>query len=282
MIGSPVDKAHSAESVTRCRAPGGLWDFNEKEQIMGRLDNKVALVTGGTQGIGLATAERFATEGAHVYVTGRRQHQLDEAVQQIGHGAIGVLGDVSSDTDLDVLFAAVKAGGRGLDVLFANAGGGEFAALADLTRDHLESTFARNVFGTVFTVQKALPLLNHGASVILTGSTSASNGTPAFTAYAASKAAIRSFGRTWAAELASARIRVNTLVPGSTETPGLTDLAPGPTEAAAMLKAMADDSPMGRLGRPDEIAGVALFLASDDSTYMTGAEVFVDGGSEQV
>ncbi|TFD92148.1 SDR family oxidoreductase [Cryobacterium lactosi] len=249
---------------------------------MGRLENKVALVTGGTQGIGLAAAERFAAEGAHVYVTGRRQNQLDQAVQQIGHGATGVLGDVSSDTDLDVLFAAVKAGGRGLDVLFANAGGGEFAALADLTRDHLESTFARNVFGTVFTVQKALPLLNHGASVILTGSTSASNGTPAFTAYAASKAAIRSFGRTWAAELASAGIRVNTLVPGSTETPGLTDLAPGPTEAAAMLKAMADDSPMGRLGRPDEIAGVALFLASEDSTYMTGAEVFVDGGSEQV
>lgn len=249
---------------------------------MGRLDNKVALITGGTQGIGLATAERFAAEGAHVYVTGRRHHQLDTAVRQIGHGATGVLGDVNSDTDLDGLFATIKAGGRGLDVIFANAGGGEFAGLADLTRGHLENTFGRNVFGTVFTVQKALPLLNHGASVILAGSTSASNGTPAFSAYAASKAAIRSFGRTWAAELASAGIRVNTIVPGSTETPGLTGLAPGPTEAADMLKAMADDAPMGRVGRPDEIAAVALFLASEDSTFMTGAEVFVDGGSEQV
>ncbi len=249
---------------------------------MGRLDQKVALVTGGTQGIGLAAAQRFAAEGAHVYVTGRRQHRLDEAVELIGHGATGVLGDVGSDTDLDVLFATIGARGRGLDVLFANAGGGEFARLEDVTRGHLEDTFLRNVLGTVFTVQKALPLLNHGASVILAGSTSASNGTPAFGAYAASKAAIRSFGRTWAAELAAAGIRVNTLIPGSTETPGLTDLAAGPAEAAAMLKTMADDAPMGRLGRPEEVAGVALFLASGDSTFMTGAEVFVDGGSEQV
>lgn len=249
---------------------------------MGRLDRKVALVTGGTQGIGLATAERFAAEGAHVYVTGRRRSQLDDAVRQIGHGATGVLGDISSDSDLDELFATVKAGGRGLDVLFANAGGGEFARLEDLTRDHLENTFGRNVFGSVFTVQKALPLLNHGASVILAGSTSATNGTPAFSAYAASKAAIRSFGRTWAAELAGAGIRVNTLVPGSTETPGLTGLASGPAEAAAMLEGMANEAPMGRVGRPEEVAAVALFLASGDSTFMTGAEVFVDGGSEQV
>jgi NAD(P)-dependent dehydrogenase (short-subunit alcohol dehydrogenase family) len=249
---------------------------------MGRLDNKVALVTGGTQGIGLATAQRFAAEGAHVFVTGRRHNQLDDAVRQIGHGAVGVVGDVGSDSDLDELFYTVGAGGRGLDVLFANAGGGEFADLTTLTRNHLENTFTRNVFGTVFTVQKALPMLNHGSSVILAGSTTATNGTPAFSAYAASKAAIRSFGRTWAAELAGAGIRVNTLVPGPTQTPGLTGLASSPTEAAAMLKAMGDAAPMGRVGRPEEIAAVALFLASDDSTFMTGAEIFVDGGREQV
>ncbi|MCC3280509.1 SDR family oxidoreductase [Arthrobacter sp. zg-Y40] len=249
---------------------------------MGRLENKVALVTGGTQGIGLATAVRFAAEGAQVYVTGRRQHLLDDAVRQIGHGATGVLGDISSDSDLDDLFATVEAGGRGLDVLFANAGGGEFARLADLTRGHLEDTFRRNVFGTVFTVQKALPLLNRGASVILSGSTSATNGTPAFSAYAASKAAIRSFGRTWAAELADAGIRVNTLIPGSTETPGLRGLASGPVDVGVMLKEMTAAAPMGRVGRPEEIAAVALFLASEDSSFMTGGEVFVDGGSEQI
>lgn len=249
---------------------------------MSQLDGKTALVTGGTSGIGLAAARRFAAEGAHVFITGRRQEQLDDAVQSIGSGVTGIRSDVTVPEDLDRVFVAIADHGQGLDVLFANAGGGEFSPLGDLTPEHVTDTFNRNVGGTVFTVQKALPMLNRGASIVLTGSTSASNGTPAFSVYAASKAAIRSFGRTWAAELADRGIRVNTLVPGSTETPGLVGLFPDPASAEAGLEDMARGIPLGRVGRPDEIASAALFLASDQSSFMTGAEVFVDGGSEQV
>jgi NAD(P)-dependent dehydrogenase (short-subunit alcohol dehydrogenase family) len=249
---------------------------------MGQLTGKTALVTGGTSGIGLATAQRFAAEGAHVFITGRRQAQLDEAVASIGSAATGIRSDITVPADLDRVYEAVAARGKGLDVLFANAGGGEFGALGDLTPEHVADTFNRNVGGTVFTVQKALPLLNPGATIVLTGSTSATNGTPAFSIYAASKAAIRSFGRTWAAELADRGIRVNTLVPGSTETPGLVGLAPDAATAEAMLKGMAAGIPLGRVGRPEEIANAALFLASDQSSFMTGGEIFVDGGSEQV
>ena len=249
---------------------------------MTQLNGKTALVTGGSTGIGLAAARRFAAEGAHVFVTGRRQAQLDEAVASIGADATGIRSDVTVPADLDRVFEAVAARGAGLDVLFANAGGGEFGALGTITREHVADTFERNVAGTVFTVQGALPLLNPGASIVLTGSTSAVNGTPAFSVYAASKAAIRSFGRTWAAELADRGIRVNTLVPGSTETPGLIALAPDATAAEAMLTGMAAGIPLRRVAHPDEIANAALFLASDQSSFMTGGEVVVDGGSEQI
>ncbi|WP_344361867.1 SDR family oxidoreductase, partial [Micromonospora lupini] len=239
---------------------------------MGQLDGKTALVTGGTTGIGLATARRFAAEGAYVFVTGRRKGPLDEAVASIGANATGIAGDVGKLDDLDRVMRAIEARGAGLDVLFANAGGGEFRTLDAITVEHVAGTFDTNVYGTIFTVQKALPLLNEGASIVLTGSTTATNGTPAFSVYAASKAAIRSFGRTWAAELVGRKIRVNTLVPGPTETPGVAGLASSPEEAPGLLKAITSSVPMGRMAHPDEIANAALFLASDQSSFMTGSE----------
>ncbi|MEU1397708.1 SDR family oxidoreductase [Micromonospora zamorensis] len=249
---------------------------------MGQLDGKTALVTGGTTGIGLAAARRFAAEGAYVFVTGRRKGPLDEAVASIGTNATGIASDVGNLDDLDRVMRAIEARGAGLDVVFANAGGGEFLPLDSITVEHIASTFDTNIYGTVFTVQKALPLLNDGASIVLTGSTAASNGTPAFSVYAASKAAIRSFGRTWAAELVGRNIRVNTLVPGSTETPGLAGLAPSPEEAPGLLQSIASGVPMRRMAHPDEIANAALFLASDQSSFMTGGELFVDGGEQQL
>lgn len=245
------------------------------------LRGKTALVTGGTTGIGMASARRLAGEGACVFVTGRSQSGVDAAVASIGAGAIGVRSDVTEADDLDALAATIAAHGHGLDVLFANAGGGEFASLPDVTPQHFHDTFTRNVGGTLFTVQKMLPLLNPGASIVLSGSTSASNGTPAFGVYAASKAAIRSFGRTWAAELVGRHIRVNTLVPGPVETPGLAGLA-APGQEQALLADIAAAVPMGRIGRPDEIASAVAFLASDQSSFMTGSELFVDGGELQI
>ena len=249
---------------------------------MGQLDGKTALVTGGTTGIGLAAARRFVAEGAHVFVTGRRKGPLDEAIASIGANATGIASDVSNLDDLDRVMQAIQDRGAGLDVLFANAGGGEFLPLGSITVESYAKTFDINVRGTLFTVQKALPLLNEGASVVLTGSTAASNGTPAFSIYAASKAAIRSFGRTWAAELVERKIRVNTLIPGPTETPGLAGLAPSPEQAAGLLQAIASNVPMGRMAHPDEIANAALSLASDQSSFMTGSELFVDGGEQQL
>ncbi|MGC4850175.1 SDR family oxidoreductase [Micromonospora sp. DT15] len=249
---------------------------------MGQLDGKTALVTGGTTGIGLAAARRFAAEGAYVFVTGRRQGPVDEAVASIGANVTGIASDVSKLDDLDRVMRAIEERGAGLDVVFANAGGGEFRSLDSITVEHVANTFDTNIYGTIFTVQKALPLLNEGASIVLTGSTAASNGTPAFSVYAASKAAIRSFGRTWAAELIGRKIRVNTLVPGSTETPGLAGLAPSAAEAPGLLKTIASGVPMQRMAHPDEIANAALFLASDQSSFMTGGELFVDGGEQQL
>ena len=248
---------------------------------MGQLTGKTALVTGGSSGIGLAAAQRFAAEGAHVFITGRNQTTLDAAVSTIGAQATGIRSDVSNLDDLDKVADAIAARGRGLDVVFANAGGGELAALPDITVEQFTNTFNINVGGILFTVQKVLPLLKSGASVVLTGSSSAYGGTPAMGVYAASNAAIPQLGRTLAAELVGKGIRVNTVVPGPVETPGLTGLAPSGQEQA-LLDAQAKNVPMGRVGRPEEIAAAVLFLASDESSFITGTELFVDGGERQL
>ncbi|MGW4199108.1 SDR family oxidoreductase [Streptomyces sp. NPDC005004] len=249
---------------------------------MGQLEGRTAVITGGTTGIGLAAARRFAAEGAFVFITGRRPEVLDDAVAAIGENAVGIRSDVAAPADLDRLYAAVADRGGGIDVLFANAGGGEFATLGQVTEQHIDMTFGTNVRGTLFTVQKALPLLNDGASVILTGSTAATTGTEAFGVYAASKAAIRSFARTWANELRGRQVRVNTLVPGPIDTPGITGLAPDAEQAAELQSAFASQVPLGRMGRPEEAAAAALFLASDQSSFITGSELFVDGGLNQI
>jgi NAD(P)-dependent dehydrogenase (short-subunit alcohol dehydrogenase family) len=247
-----------------------------------RLKGRTALVTGGTAGIGLATAQRFAAEGAYVFVTGRGQDALDAAVASMGRSATGIRGDVSDREGLDRVMDAVRAHGSGLDVLVANAGGGTFARLEEVTYEDFTATVNSNIGGTLFTVQKALPLLNDGASVVVIGSTEATQGTPAFGLYAASKAAIRSLARTWSNELVDRRIRVNTLVPGPTRTPGIEKLATGPGEEEALMAQLAVGVPMRRMADPAEIANVALFLASDQSSFMTGSEVFVDGGVTQI
>jgi NAD(P)-dependent dehydrogenase (short-subunit alcohol dehydrogenase family) len=246
---------------------------------MGQLDGKTALVTGGTSGIGLATAKRFAAEGAHVFITGRDQQRLDNAVKEVGN-ATGVQGDVSVLDDLDRLAAAIAERGQGLDAVFVNAGGGEFATLDSVGWEDYQKTFNSNVGGVIFTVQKVVPLLNPGAAIVLTGSSSSVNGQPAFGLYAASKAAIRSLGRTWAGELVGRGVRVNTIVPGPTETPGLGGLVPGNPQG--LFDQLAQGIPMGRIGRPEEIANTVLFLVSEQSTFMTGAEIWVDGGAEQI
>lgn len=249
---------------------------------MGQLEGRTALVTGGASGIGLAAVERFAEEGAHVFLTGRRQAELDKVSGALGDQVTAIRGDVADLDDLDRVFAAVVERGRGLDVLFANAGGGAFATLADLTPEDFDRTFTINVRGTVFTVQKALAVLNEGASVIVTGSTSASKGTPAFGVYAATKAALSSFTRTWAGELSGRGIRVNAIVPGPTDTPGLRGLAPGPEHVSELLGQMAAGVPLGRVAVTDEIANAVLFLASDQSSFVTASELFADGGEVHV
>ena len=253
---------------------------------MTQFDGKTALITGATSGIGLAAAERLAADGAHVVITGRRKTTLDAAVAAITATArgevIGVAGDVSSDSHLDTVFDVIAARGGGLDVLFTNAGGGEFSALSEITRQHYHQTFERNVAGTLFTVQKALRVLNDGASIILSGSTAATRSSASFGVYAASKAAIRSFGRTWATELASRGIRVNILIPGPIETLGLTGLVQTPEAAQQLLADFAAKIPLGRVGKPTDIADAVAFLASDQASFITGIELFVDGGVNQV
>jgi NAD(P)-dependent dehydrogenase (short-subunit alcohol dehydrogenase family) len=249
---------------------------------MGKLEGKVAVVTGGNSGIGLATAKRFVAEGAYVFITGRRQPELDAAVKEIGSSVTGIRSDVSILEDLDRLFAIVKEQVGRIDVLFANAGGGEFAPLGQITEELFDKTFAINVKGTLFTVQKALPLMQAGGSIILTGSTAASTGTPAFSVYGASKAAIRNFARNWILDLKGTGIRVNVLAPGATSTPGWHALAPSEDVNKEMIKFVETTTPLGRLGNPDETASAALFLASDDSSFVNGIELFVDGGSAQI
>jgi NAD(P)-dependent dehydrogenase (short-subunit alcohol dehydrogenase family) len=243
---------------------------------VGKLQGKVAVITGGTTGIGFAAAKLFVEEGAYVFITGRRQKELDEAVKAIGRNVTGVQGDVSKLADLDRLYESVEAEGQRIDVVFANAGFGEFAALGSITEEHFDKLFNINVKGALFTVQKALPLLNDGGSIILTGSVGSVKGTPAFWVYGATKAAIRNFVRAWTIELKDRRIRSNVLSPGPTETP-LVDRQP-PEAIARIVSTI----PMGRMGSPEEIAKAALFLASDDSSFVTGIELFVDGCRAQI
>jgi NAD(P)-dependent dehydrogenase (short-subunit alcohol dehydrogenase family) len=242
---------------------------------MKKLTGKVAVITGGTTGIGLATAKLFVSEGAYVFITGRRQKELDEAVRQIGSNVTGVRGDISNLADLDRLYETVRAKGK-LDIVFANAGVGEFAPLASVTEEHFDKIFNINVRGTLFTVQKALPLLTDGGSIVLNGSVAGVKGTAGFGVYGASKAAVRNFVRAWTVELKDRHIRSNVLSPGPIDTPLV---AGAPPERIAQI---ASSIPMGRMGKDDEVAKAALFLASDDSSFITGIELFVDGGRAQI
>jgi NAD(P)-dependent dehydrogenase (short-subunit alcohol dehydrogenase family) len=243
---------------------------------VGKLQGKVAVITGGTTGIGLAAAKLFVEEGAYVFITGRRHKELDEAVKAIGDNITGVQGDVGKLADLDRLYETVKAQRRRIDVVFANAGFAEFAALGSITEEHFDKLFSINVKGALFTVQKALPLMNDGGSIILTGSVASVKGTPAFWVYGATKAAIRNFVRAWTIELKDRHIRSNVVSPGPTDTPVIDGQPP---EAIARI---VSTIPMGRMGSPEEIAKAALFLASDDSSFVTGIELFVDGGRGQI
>jgi NAD(P)-dependent dehydrogenase (short-subunit alcohol dehydrogenase family) len=240
-----------------------------------KLQGKVTVITGGTTGIGLATAKLFVKEGAYVFITGRRQKELDEAVKAIGNNVTGIQGDVAKLGDLDRLYGAVEKKGR-IDVVFANAGVAEFAPMGKITEEHFDRLFDINVKGTLFTVQKALPLMNEGGSIVVNGSVASAKGTPAFGVYGATKAALRSFVRTWTSDLKDRHIRSNVVSPGPTDTPAIDGQ---PAEAIARI---VSTIPMGRMGEPDEIAKAVLFLASDDSSFVTGIELFVDGGRGQI
>src|SRR6266446_667759 len=253
-----------------------------KEVYMGKLEGKVALITGGNSGIGLATAKEFVNEGAYVFITGRRDPELTAAVKEIGRNVTGVRGDVSNLGDLDRLFTQIKREKSKLDIVFANAGVAKFAPFGTITEEFYDSIFNINVKGLLFTVQKALPLLSDGASVILNASIVASKGFSSNSVYSATKAAVRSFARTWTTDLKDRRIRVNAVSPGSTDTPGLSELLGSSETGQQRLKMISNIVPLGRLGTPDEIAKAGVFLASDDASYVTGAELFVDGGFAQV
>ena len=243
---------------------------------MGKLEGKTAVITAATSGMALATAKLFVEEGAYVFITGRRKDKLDEAVKLVGRSVTGVQGDASNLADLDRLYETVKQKRGKIDILFASAGLGELATLEQVTEGHFDKTFGLNVRGTLFTVQKALPLFNDNGAIILNGSIASIKGFPAFGVYSASKAAVRSFARTWLVELKERRIRVNILSPGTIDTPILDPLGP---EAKERFKALI---PRGEIGRPEEIATVALFLASNDSSFVNGVELFVDGGTAQI
>jgi NAD(P)-dependent dehydrogenase (short-subunit alcohol dehydrogenase family) len=247
-----------------------------------RFNNKVVVVTGGTSGIGLATAKAFSAEGASVFITGRRQEALDEAIRTIGGRVTGVQGDMSRLADIDRLYDTVQQKHGQIDVVFANAGGGEFAPLGAITEEHYERTFDTNVKGVLFTVQKALPLLKDGGAIVLTASTTSISGTPALSVYSASKAAVRNFARNWILDLKNRHIRVNAVSPGVTETAGLNELFGGGAQAEGTKDFLAGQIPAGRIGQPDEIAKAVLFLASDEASFVNGVELFVDGGQVQI
>jgi len=249
---------------------------------MGKLEAKIALVTGGNSGIGLATAKRFVKEGAHVFITGRRDAELAAAAREIGEDVTSVQGDVSNLVDLDHLFAQIKREKGKLDIVFANAGVAKYAPFGEITEEFYDSIFDTNVKGLLFTVQKALPLLPDGASIILNASIVASKGLSSNSVYSATKAAVRSFARTWTTDLKPRRIRVNAVSPGSIDTPGLSDLLASSETGEQRRKMITSIVPLGRFGTPDEIAKAVVFLASDDSSYITGTELFVDGGFAQV
>jgi NAD(P)-dependent dehydrogenase (short-subunit alcohol dehydrogenase family) len=243
---------------------------------MGKLDGKVAVITAATSGMALATAKLFVEEGAYVFITGRRKDKLDEAVKAIGRNVTGVQGDAANLADLDRLYATVKKEKEKIDILFASAGSGELAKIGEITEESFDKTFDLNVRGTLFAVQKALSLFNNGGSIILNGSIATIKGIPAFSVYSASKAAVRSFARTWLVDLKDRNIRVNVLSPGTIDTPILDPLGP---DAKEFFKSQI---PRGEMGRPKEIATVALFLASSDSSFVNGIELFVDGGTAQI
>ena len=250
---------------------------------MKRLEGKVAVITGGSSGIGLATAHQFVSEGAYVFITGRRQNEVDAAVNLIGNNnATGVQGDVSNLADLDRLYDTVKEQKDRIDVLFANAGIMELAPLGSITESHFDKTFNINVKGLLFTVQKALPLFQDGGSIILTASINSSKGFETSTVYSATKAAIRSFARTWTVDLKHRKIRVNAISPGPIDTPIFNSAVQTEEEIEQIKASLVAIIPMGRMGSPDEVAKAVSFLASDDSSYVTGIELFVDGGMAQI
>ena len=249
---------------------------------MGKLEGKIALITGGNGGIGLATAKQFVNEGAYAFITGRREPELAAAVKEIGKNATAIQGDVSNLADLDRLFAQIKKEKGKIDVVFANAGVAKFAPFGTITEEHYDSIFNINVKGLLFTVQKALPLLPDGASIILNASIVASKGFSSNSVYSATKSAVRSFARTWTTDLKDRRIRVNAVSPGATDTPGLREFLADAETGQERLKMLSNNVPLGRLGTPDEIAKAVVFLASGDSSYITGTELFVDGGFAQV
>jgi NAD(P)-dependent dehydrogenase (short-subunit alcohol dehydrogenase family) len=249
---------------------------------MGKLEGKIALVTGGNSGIGLATAKQFVREGAYVFITGRRKAELDAAVKEIGGNVTGVQGDVSNLADLDRLFDQIKREKGKLDIVFANAGVARYAALGAITEEFFDSIFSINVKGLLFTVQKALPLLPDGAAIILNASIVGSKGLATNSVYSATKAAVRSFARTWTTDLKARRIRVNAVSPGLIDTPGARELLASSEVGEKRKKMIAESVPLGRFGTPDETARAVVFLASDDSSYVTGAELFVDGGFAQI
>ena len=248
----------------------------------GKLNGKVALVTGGNSGIGLATAKRFVGEGAYVFIAGRRQKELDATVKEIGKNVTAVQGDVSNLADLDRLFAQIKKEKGKIDIVFANAGVAKYAPLGKITEELYHSIFDTNVKGLLFTVQKALPLLRDGGSIILNASIVASKGLASNSVYSATKAAVRSFARTWTTDLKDRRIRVNAVSPGPIDTPGLRELLASSEVGKQRKQMISTGVPLGRLGTPHEIAKAVVFLASDDASYITGIELFVDGGFAQV